>query len=62
MVWYEVLALILSLSGFVACIYFVCLYDYKYKLKRLEYETQKSAKLDNQLSNIIDILNEKKGD
>ena len=62
MAWYEVLILLIVVFGLGVCLYFVCYYDYKYKLNRLDFEKQKAAKLDIQLQNIIDILNNKKGD
>ena len=62
MAWYEVVTLLIVVIGLCVCLYFGCYYDYKYKLKRLDIENQKATKLDNQLKNIIDILNNKKVD
>ena len=62
MAWYEILTLLIVVIGLCVCLYFVCYYDYKYKLKRLDFENQKATKLDNQLNMIIDILKKKEGD
>ena len=62
MAWYEILTVLVVVGGLGICLYFACLYDYKYRLKRLDIENKKATQLDNQLKNIIDILNNKKGD
>ncbi len=62
MAWYEIVTLFIVVVGLCVCLYFCANYDYKYKLKRLDFDNKKATQLNNQLNNIIDLLNNKKGE
>ena len=56
MAWYEIFALVLSLFSLCFVMFIICVFDYKYKLKKLEYDVHKENELENKLTNITNIL------
>lgn len=64
MAWYEILALVLSLSVMLGVLIAVCIYDYKYKIEKLHLDDKARNNIVDKLDNIYNTLieNNKKGE
>lgn len=58
MQWYEILCLLFALSCIMGALVITCLFDYKYKIQKLEFEKKKHNDIECDLSHIYSILDE----